>query len=52
VLEMSKGRRQAKRGPLLPCDEGGSSKAKGDNADRKSWYSKHGLGLDGSPEPE
>jgi hypothetical protein len=52
MLERSKGRRQTKRDPPLPCGEEGPSKAKGDNPDRKSWSSKHGWGLDGSPEPE
>jgi len=36
MLGSSKGRRQTKRDPpLLPCGEEGSSKAKGDNPDRK-----------------
>jgi hypothetical protein len=33
--ERSKGRHQTKRDPPLPCGEEGSSKAKGDNPDRK-----------------
>jgi len=38
MLERSKRRRQTKRDPPpppLPCGEEGSSKAKGDNPDRK-----------------
>jgi len=36
MLERLKGRRQTKRDPPpLPCGEEGSSKAKGDNPDRK-----------------
>jgi len=38
MLERSKGRYQTKRDPPpppLPCGEEGSSKAKGDNPDRK-----------------
>jgi len=37
MLERSKGRRQTKKDPPppLPCGEEGSSKAKGDNPDRK-----------------
>jgi len=37
MLERSKGRRQTKRDPSPPlsCGEEGSSKAKGDNPDRK-----------------
>jgi len=36
MLERSKGRHQTKRDPPLPCDEEGSSKAKGDNPDKNS----------------
>jgi len=36
MLERSKGRRQTKRDPPpMPCGEERSSKAKGDNPDRK-----------------
>jgi hypothetical protein len=36
MLERSKGRRQTKKDPpQLPCGEEGSSKARGDNPDRK-----------------